>query len=730
MWLGAVMAALGPCALFAQTTGPSPASDPLSILSNPDPSISQDWRELAAIRLVASRNPADVPRIVDFLNNGPPPARLAVAKALGSVGWPRPEFVDSLSTILLGRDSASVAAAAQALTHYPDNPGIVDELIGQAKSDRPADVRIPVVRALGFIVQKQSAQTLVDLLQRDEDEGIRAAAGDALIDMTGLRSLDHNAQKWAQWYTIIANLSDADASAAIMHTHGEAYQTELNRNKELQNAAAELLENDYWQASVADRTGILMSYLHSAAPEIRDLGAQLVFLSASANGAPPGTLQETRSLLTDPSAEVRGAAAKALSYDVNSAADLAAQLSRETDDLVRVQIIQSVAQFQDPRAVAEMLKLLGSDQSLSVRVAAADGIAESGPVFSRDAALKARAIDLLKSALADTDVPGSPGLRQAIVGALAAMRDNSLSGLFLQLVGPTESQEVREKALRGLGNLPDPTPGDSEIPKNFDDAVPNTRLAAVQAIGLRATPPSWLIMGDVLRLSNEDASPSVRAEAWNDIQAWVQSPDIDEADLPVLADGLKTAHELDRELVVREKLRDRLMQDAQNAPAGPQRLKIEQDVALQQQNIGDLLMDPSINDPSNAAGQYQAAFAFWKANNGAPGVINTLSGDITRSLLGGKRWDDAAKFASGVIKEFGSNPQLEFMSQTVATEFVIAAQKLADSNDPSANSDATALFAAVNQMNPPLPSDILDQLNSRQAVIRQKHAAPAPSSPQ
>ena len=705
----------------------STVQDPVKVLQNDDLSLSQNSRDLAALRLISAKDASSIATIVDLLSNGPLLSRLAVARALGSVAWPEPEFIDPLATLLRGRDQASVTAAAEALRQYPDNGDVLQQLIVQAKSDRPADIRLPVIRALGAFTQKQAAQALIDLQQHDENDQIEAAAGDGLIEMTGLESLDHDPVRWGEWFVKNQGLSEADFRKVIISSRGDAFEDREARHKELQDAADELLRNNFWRAMAGERAAILLSYLQSPAPEIRSLGAELVYLSATANGAPPGTIQQTRMLLTDPSPEVRAAAAAALSADFDSAADLAAQLAREQDDVVRVRLINSLAPFSNLRAIDQMLNLAGSGASHAVRIAAVDGIRQGADVINAPPATKAKAIEVLTSALHDTDVPGQPKLREAVTGALAAMRDDSLFDTFRQLVAPTEPLGVRANALIGIGSLPSASTHAFEIARNLDDDEYQLRLAAVQAMGLSPQPMAIQFISKLMDRMNQDGNDQVRAAAWTVLKSWAQSPVIPESSLATMADGL--SHDPGKEVFVREKLRDRLGEDAQNGPDDAKRRLAAQDRASQAQDIGDLLMAAALNRPGQAAEQYRAALEYWKANNGGVDVINRLCGNVEQSLLAAKRWDDAADFAAGIIKDWGNDPNLKVTSQTVARAIVGTAGSLAESNDPNAYSDAMDLFDAVNKMNPPLPSDFLDALTPKRATIEARHAASSKPSP-
>lgn len=718
---------LPPCAAFAQqagdagpTTSPSTPEgnyDPQQVLQ--DPNVTEPAAEIASIRLLAHHDDTTHAAVLSILKTGSTTAKIALARGLSSVPWPDEDFIEPLIALLRSRDPASAGAAAQALTQYRDNPQVLPELINQAKLDRP-DIRPVIIPAVGAFAQKPAAETLVDLLD-DPDTNIENAAINALIEMTGQTDFDHNADEWKQWYAKYQGFTDADFQAEIIRERGQAFEKELGDQRAFQKEADTFLTNDFWSAAPANRASILLAYLRSPAPEIRELGADLVFSSRSVIGAPEGTLLETRLLLSDPSAQVRAAAATALQGDTDSAPDLIAQLAVETDDNVRVKLITTLAPFDDPRAIEEMLKLVGQGSSTPVRIAAADGLSQGGDVINKVAALKASAIKTLEAALDGTELPGQQNLRRAIVGALAVIKDNSLSDVFTRLLAPAEDPGVRANALIGLGNMPDAAPFTHEIASHLQDTEPQMRLAAVKALHLPPNPSEYI--DPLLKLMNDDPSDEVRRAAWQDLQSWAAAPDSDENTLVALADGLKGAP--DKEIFVRKRICDRLKQDIQAAANDADRQSAEKELAVQQQVIGDLLSNPAINNPAEAATQYMAALNYWEANHAGPDVIRSLCKDIVDSLLAAKQWDQAANFAAGIIKQYGNDPA----TQTVATEFLATANTFDQSSDPDAYSDAMALMDAVQKMQPPLPSDYADQLENRRKAMQANHNAASRPQP-
>jgi hypothetical protein len=219
-----------------------------------------------------------------------------------------------------------------------------------------------------------------------------------------------------------------------------------------------------------------------------------------------------------------------------------------------------------------------------------------------------------------------------------------------------------------------------------------------------------------------DRASAVREEAWTVLNDFARSPNADENDLSVLADGLKGHPK--KELDVLQQLLDRLGNDLRNpALTDVQRAAIAEHQAAQEADIGDVMMDPTVNQPAQAEEQYRAAFDYWKTIHGAAGTIDQLGSDVARAALAAKHWDAAATFASGIIKDFGAHSPV---AGDVSREFNIAAQNLENSSDPGAYADFTALLAAVNKMDPPLAGDYRDELTNMQAVMRQKHAGENP----
>jgi HEAT repeat protein len=708
--------ALGQAA--APTTAPSNPQiaatqpSPLSILQ--DPNAPKESRELAAQRLLATHSDDSRPVLVKILTNDHG-GQLAVAEALGAVPWPDPAFIGPLESLLGSRDPTLAGAAAAALAQYSNNSDVLQHLITAAQTNPNDDARVPIIHAIAAFNQKPAAAALIDLLHGDSQ--VSAAAADALIDMTGLDDLGHDTHRWEQWWDQNGTRPDTGFEADIRAQRAAAFARRVARQNRDDDVVIHLLNDLYVAASPEQRQEMLLRYLRSPDARIRVLGANLLRDSRDEPGRSwPAAMSEARQMLNDVSPDVRAAAAEALANDADSAAAMVTQLAQESQDSVRLALIHSLAPLHDPAAIRLMIKYVASDASLAVRAAAADGIRQGADILIKDPQLKQQAITALLALLESSQTPGTQEARVNAVAALAALREQSLRDTFLKLVGPAEPVRVRAAALRGLAKLPDPVDVIPTIASFLNDQEPEIRLAAVEALGELPQPRPDYMSNLVERMN--DARPEIRAAAWGALQSWIAQP-MAESDLRILADELRA--DPAKQLLVLQKLADRLAKDVEDATTDQQRQDAGARLAEQQQVIGDLregLHQPT--DSAAAAEQYLAALHFWQANPGtSPEVIQQLSSDVVTAELDAKKWEDAAAFASTATKQYSA--QMPPIMEMVGAPFKLKADQLRESNAPGAYDDAMAFFAAVDKMDPPLQSIYKDQIQSDRAAIQAKH---------
>lgn len=694
------------------TSEPSTPGSALAIVQ--DPNTPMESRELAAQRLVASHADDIRPALLKLLTNDHG-GQLAVAQALGSISWPDPGFVEPLENLLNSHDATLAGAAASALAQYSTNSEVLQHLIAAARSASSDDARIPIIRAIAAFDQEPAAHALIDLLHGDTRTA--AAALDALVDMTGLDDFGHDTGRWEKWWDQNGSRPEAEFEADIRVQRAAAFERRVARQNHADDVVVRLLGDLYVAAKPDQRQEMLIRYLRSPDPKIRVLGANLLRDSRDEPGRSwPAAMQEARTMLGDVSAEVRAAAANALDNDADSAPAMVAQLAVETQDSVRLALIHALAPLHDPAAITLMIKCVESDPSLAVRSEAADGIRQGADVVIKDPQMRQHAITALRALLDSTQTPGMQEARVNAAAALGALRDQSLQGLFLDLVRPSEPVRVRAVALRALANLPDPSQVIQFIASLLNADEPEIRLAAVQALGELPQPRPDYMSNLVERMN--DSKPEIRAAAWAALQKWL-GESMAESDLKILADEL--GGDPAKQLQVLQTLADRLGRDVQNASSDQQRQDAAGHLAEQQQNIGDLKM--RLNMPADAAEQYLAALKFWQLNpNTSPEVIQRLSSEVVTAYLEARNWTAAANFASQAIKQYSA--QMPPIMEMVGAPFKLKADQLLGSSAPGAFDDATAFFAAVDKMDPPLQSIYKDQLQSDRAAIEAKHPQP------
>jgi HEAT repeat protein len=244
-----------------------------------DASTAQTSRDEAARRLIA-RPGADARKVLtdaleDFSNPG---AQLAAVRALANVTDPDPALIDRFFAAM-GSTRQVADAAARALANYKDNSAVLGRMIAIARNDRRSTdaIRNAVVRALGLIIEKRSAETLVALLQKDDETApLHAAAADALVQMTGLVEFGQDVGQWTKWWDANKQKSDADFRFDLVNRKAADGDRLAARYNELTAALRQTLTDVYGKTQQSNREELLIAWLRSPEPEIRAVGAGTV----------------------------------------------------------------------------------------------------------------------------------------------------------------------------------------------------------------------------------------------------------------------------------------------------------------------------------------------------------------------------------------------------------------------------------------------------------------------
>ncbi len=294
-----------------QTAAPSEAAakdlQSLGAILN-DESASQTKRDEAARRLVSRQSPEARAvlqnTLVDVGNRG---GQLAVARALATDPQPDPAFITPLNA-LLGPDKNLTEAAAAALANFKASPELLGLLTSFATATSKFEPsRIAVIKALGTLADKRAAATLAEILANEtETQTIHNAAADALADMTGLRQNGRDVQRWLQWWETEKAQSEAQWREAMLNNRATRYDQLQQRHAALTDEVENILTDQYETSLESRKPERLMRYLTSPQPEIRMIGARIIYNDTIENRAiPPVARAQLRQMVGDSSPEVR-----------------------------------------------------------------------------------------------------------------------------------------------------------------------------------------------------------------------------------------------------------------------------------------------------------------------------------------------------------------------------------------------------------------------------------------
>lgn len=732
--LAAATAALPPRAAFAQTAAPAAppaASDPahdvaaaVATLRSTD--VDPQARLDAARALEAQHTPAARDAVLDQLKNNPA-AQIPLALAISDDPAPDPAFIAPLFD-LYGNEQAR-RAAAQALARYRDNaiqaPAVLQRLITLATSPGSEAHRQPAIRAVGQFDEQEAARALIELLS-SPDPRVRDDAAAGLADMTGLRENRNDVRKWQDWWAMQAGKSPAQFKSDLRSVRADRYPQMVQRYNRLLTATQDALNAAYDAAPAPQREKLLMSYLDSEAPEIRDAGVRIVYVENNERrSVSPAIMDRVRQMVSDPSADVRVDAAQALYNDEKAAPALLAQLRKDPDDDVRLALIAALAPLQqkDPRITDEMLTLL-RDPKTRVAQAAADaiGIAAESGAFPLNAPAEVHVRESLGAAL-DASASGNTNLRESIVNTMAALKDPALRQRFLDLLKGSEPT-IQRAAIKGIGNLADPQLANILLNVGLGSPDRGVRLQAAQELAKVKAPE----LTDAIRnVMDNDPDPDVRKAAWADLKAWM--PAMEPNRLAQLADEFK-GHDVEKETSTRGALVDRFTRLAAASGDDPNKQRQYSDAAAtQRQTLADLELNGG--QPDKAAADYQTSLDYWKNNGGKLDVLNELSLGETKALLSAGRYEDATRFAEDAMNTYlkGQDPS------AVAGAIKNEADRLSRSSDPADFDKFARLYTAISKMETKLPPEYLNQIDDdNTAMLRAKdlyertHSKPAPTT--
>jgi HEAT repeat protein len=668
-----------------------------------DPASPQEQRDDAARRLVSRRSTAARQIIRRALIDVNPGGQLAAARALAEDPNPDPALIDSLFA-LIGSNRQLSEAAARALSNYKERPEVVTRLIDYVRRTRTSEAtRIAVIRALGAMPQKRSAEFLVALAtSRDETIAVRTAASEALSDLTGLPNGSHEPQRWAQWWSENGNKGAAEFDADLMASRAARYDQRNAQLNDLSHAMEEFIREQYRAAPQAQRSDLLLRYLRRPEPQVRAIGAVIVYEEALDAKPPSAPVREQlRSMIGDGSADVRAAVADALAKinDAESFELLLAQLAQEPNAQVRASLARALAPINDLRAVPVLIAML-DDPSQGAARAAADALRNLGKSIREDPDLARRTAAALLATLEQrAAAPETAPLRTSLIAAMVPLGQEQLLPTFTRMLDERRGETVENRflAIRAIGEIAKPESAGLLITA-LEDRSAEVRREAVLAL---AKNPALADNAEVLaRFLDPSSEPDdgVRTAAWQALSSVF--PSLSKERLNIWADRFQKNNDPSRRLIVLKVLAEQQLRD-----------RDEDGLATTRINIADQLK--SQKEYAAAAEFYALALDYRKSQpNTDAARLETLIQNRMEMLLAAKDYPNAATFASQMIKENAGRGQS--MGGLVWNE----AQKLSNAGDLQA---ALALIEATRTMNPQLPEQYRENLAEveKQVLARQ-----------
>jgi hypothetical protein len=354
----------------SQATQPQGAQDLLARLLDPRaPSIE---REQAAERLLLMAWDAavaqDLERIL-FDEDAAPDPRQVLLAAIAQSWNPPPRLFRSLVRLTETPSSAPPDALLAAIAAY----------------------RTP-----------DAAQVLIGLLSLQQSETIRAAAGQALISMSGRDDLGADRLAWQRWFNENRDLDEVEWKDMLARGVWKRHQMLAADREELHIRVSDGYRRLYLALpnEGAERPRLLVQMLSDRTATLRDLGLDILWREISAGKTIDSTVVDAAmQLLLAPDPQIRARAAVLVTQFAppDVAAQVSAALERETSAEAAASLLIAVSRWPTATAIEPALRWL--EQSPTEFPAAIDALQSmhargllTNPDYLRRAATALRSI--------------------------------------------------------------------------------------------------------------------------------------------------------------------------------------------------------------------------------------------------------------------------------------------------------------------------------------------------
>jgi|GEM_PF-1539094 len=621
-------------------------------------------RQEAARRLVQRSTPEARQIITDILRAaGNVESVEALAVALSSDPSPDAALVPLLAN-LVGLKPSVTEAAAQALAHYATR-GVDSawQVLEQrsALSNMDSMARAALLRGMGRFVDKRSAQVLVDIMRDPlNDDPVRMAAADALVEMGGLRKLSRDFVRLEAWWRQNRGRPDAELKAEMNARRAEALQSREQELRQIKDELYPIFQRALDKATdVQGRAEVLDPLLGSGADHLRVIGARLVGESFQKGKAmPPAVVQRLRAMVGDSATDVRAAVIRTLSdlNDKDASAALLAQFEQEQDAVVREAIAAALGSMGNIQAVGPLMAAL-NDESTHVVEAAAGSLKTLGKMLrqSKDAGERAiipRLAEALRQRWRSAD-RGST-LRPRLVEAAAYLGSPLLRDDFAALLaGRAETPLVRQFAVTGIGEIGDSDAANLVAPLVRDPAntVRKAAAGAMQKVGAFAH-----IDGLLISLNpTVEPDPSVRQAVWDAIKT------LAERGTPKALVDIAGRFMRGGPLPDPERRREILLMieqkyEQQRPASADEAAQREEQLAITRQNLGETLLEMrgdsarQREQAAAAADYFRKARVHWESVRAAENVLLWAVQQEMRALLAAQKYKETIDLADAQLR--------------------------------------------------------------------------------
>ncbi|MBI5724680.1 MAG: HEAT repeat domain-containing protein [Planctomycetes bacterium] len=485
-----------------------------------DPGRDQRERVEAARQMLSAQYPQAMQVLKETMEDDRnPSAQQAVAIAVAWRGTGPAELFGPLLAALASREGMVRSAAAQALAVYRG-----DETLGKVMAiardvKAGGGTRLAAIASIQKVLDKRGVEALIGLLD-DSDNMVRAAAEEALVKLTGIRSFGADRQQWQGWWE---KNRDKDASDWVNDmTEG------LARSKAALEAENEILRKRLIQAIESvlaslpagqQRTAKVLDLLKDPVAEARLVAIKAMEqLSGGGPGVPADMLIQLRLLLTDPDARVRQASAAMLAAlnDADAIGLLLGRLKVEDSPAVRQEILKSLGQIGDTSALSQILNALNS-QVEDIASAAAIGLTRIAMKKPLDPSVLVAAEEILVKRLAGVEKnKNSTELRESLLQALGAVGGQDASKALREAL-KDPSARIRLAAVGGLKQMraTDAVAGIEPLAADSDKGVRQAAIETLAWLGGEKYLPTILKRAD----SAAETDAAVRQKAWDAVMA-------------------------------------------------------------------------------------------------------------------------------------------------------------------------------------------------------------------